>query len=343
MPVRFRGLLTSSILAVLFLLLGTANLPAQAPGRKPTSQPVKFESVDGVELRGTYYPAAEGRKAPAMLLLAPPTPAGVPAAWEDLARGLQGHGFSTLVFDFRGHGRSTAVSRAFWNVPANVAGLRRRSTAGRETIHAGDFVPSYLPMLVNDITAARTFLDECNDSGTCNASNLIVVGGGEGATLGLLWLAAEAHRYAVGATAPESRGVTCAVWADLSSTLAGRRVPVRDWFRAAASEPKVPTAFLYPEGDEEAEHLADQLLRAARADTRLSGAVEVGRKDAVPTERIATYVKKVLERTVADPWTAIDFRDQVFVWSAPGRGPVVAKVRGEESLRLVPLEWLGVR
>jgi hypothetical protein len=69
----------------------------------------------------------------------------------------------------------------------------------------------------------------------------------------------------------------------------------------------------------------------------------VTRRGAVPTERIATYVKKVLERTVADPWTAIDFRDQAFVWSAPGRGSVVGKLRGEESLRLVPLEWLGVR
>ena len=51
-----------------------------------------------------------------------------------------------------------------------------------------------LVLAVNDIAAARRYLEVRNDAGDCNLSNLILVGAKEGAALGSLWIAEEWQR-----------------------------------------------------------------------------------------------------------------------------------------------------
>jgi dienelactone hydrolase len=154
------------------ILLGMPALGlAQNEGEK-----VSFETVDEVELQGTYYRSDQGTKAPCALLLHDIGGNSRQPGWADLARKLQKEGYAVLLFDFRGHGKSTAVQPAFWKVTANTK-IRGASTKKQE-IHYKDFPATYMPMLVNDIAAARRFLDLKNDAKECNSRNLVVTGRG---------------------------------------------------------------------------------------------------------------------------------------------------------------------
>ena len=101
-----------------------------------------------------------------------------------------------------------------------------------------DFQAAYYRYLVNDITAAKAYLDRRNDDGELNTSNTIVIGAGEGATLGALWLAQECRKKRDKNPPPmggiarppmlaesEGKDVACAVWLTISSKLAGAGVP----------------------------------------------------------------------------------------------------------------------
>src|SRR5260370_21261334 len=84
----------------------------------------------------------------------------------------------------------------FWTQPNNQRGLKVRVDPAKlpESIDKGSFLPAYYPALVNDVVAARAWLDKKNDGGELNMSNLVVIGAGEGATIGTLWLYSELHR-----------------------------------------------------------------------------------------------------------------------------------------------------
>src|SRR5712691_7734061 len=79
---------------------------ARAQGKKDT-ETVKFETVDSVDLKGTYWPSTKGKKAPVAILLHKIGGKSKDAGWSDLAEDLQKAGFAVLAFDFRGHGEST--------------------------------------------------------------------------------------------------------------------------------------------------------------------------------------------------------------------------------------------
>jgi pimeloyl-ACP methyl ester carboxylesterase len=146
---------------------------------------VTFETVDEVELHGTFYPSDQGVKAPCVLMLhdlgdtANHSGSNDGTSWALLAKKLQKNGFAVLDFDFRGYGKSTTVQPAFWKAPYNnkIKGAGTKSSS----IHAADFPAWYMPVLVNDIAAARRFLDEKNDAKQCNSRNLILIGVQEGA------------------------------------------------------------------------------------------------------------------------------------------------------------------
>ena len=118
--------------------------------------------------------------------------------WKNLALSLQKAGYSVLMFDFRGHGDSTEIAspKDFWNAKANAANVRSKS---KDEIDVKDYIKqgsAYLPVLVNDIAAARAYLDRRNDnSKDCNTSSIIVIGADTGATLGAIWMNAEGYRY----------------------------------------------------------------------------------------------------------------------------------------------------
>src|SRR5262245_45018298 len=102
--------------AVVALLVGiTVLLPAtnaQDKDKDAKTEKVRLTTADGVELQGTFYPAAKTITPipPAVLLLHAMGEDSKSAAWVQLAVKLQKAGFAVLNFDFRGHGASTELS-----------------------------------------------------------------------------------------------------------------------------------------------------------------------------------------------------------------------------------------
>jgi len=141
----------------------------------------------------------------------------------------------------------------------NVNGQKTKPNPAKlpETISHTGFLQSYYPYLINDIAAAKAFIDRKNDGGELNSSNLIVIGAGEGATLGALWMHSEwlkaratAAVGMIGAPKlgdPEGKDQVCAVWLDISPTLASptTALPVSKWLVDEGKTHKVPMGFMY--------------------------------------------------------------------------------------------------
>jgi hypothetical protein len=73
------------------------------------------------------------------------------------------------------------------------------------------FSPQYYPFLVNDLTAARRFLDEQNDASQCNSGRVFVVAEQSICPLVMLWISTEFERYGFGPkTKLEAAENTCA-------------------------------------------------------------------------------------------------------------------------------------
>ena len=169
----------------------------QKHAKETLAEEVSFKSVDGVKLSGLFYKALDAAK-PVVLMLhdykADPS-AGV---WDDTARLCLAKGFNVLRFDFRGHGKSTEVIPGeFWVRRENsslINGGTAANVATKTAIKHADFRPAYFPMLVQDIAAARNYLDQLNDSGTVNTSTVYLLGAGDAAGLGFLYMASEWSR-----------------------------------------------------------------------------------------------------------------------------------------------------
>jgi len=323
----FRQTLLTSV-ASLSLLIFSQGLQAQdkkpEQDKKTDSDSVKFDTADGVELRGTFYPAAKA-KAPAVLMLH--RFGGNRQGWEKLAEELQSKGLAVLTFDFRGHGESTKVSPDFWKHQSNTSYIKGAKT-DRKTIRVGDFRKDYLPMLVNDIVAAKRFLDKQNDAGLCNSSNLIVIGAEEGAALGCLWIREEWDRL------PQIRGplnriiydpqgkpfgedIAAAIWISPSAGLNGRSVGsyLRD--RKEIRE-RTPMLFYSSSGDPDgaaaAKRLFDDLkskqskapeltfLQDGIKGGRARGVDLVNKKDVKVDGQIITYLEKVIDKKGVTAW-----------------------------------------
>jgi hypothetical protein len=352
---------------------------------KGDARSVSFRTSDGVELKGSFYPApASGAKEICVLLLknfnarnGADTNQG---DYENLATALQKEGYAVLTFDFRGFGvgYNTPVDKEFWNRAKNPHNQRLRNAAKMpETINRSEFPVDYFPNLVNDVAAAKAYLDRKNDGREVNASNLVVIGAGEGATLGALWLASEAHRKKDRASltpgmAPdldqaELRDVCCAVWLSISPTLASRAVPVRGWLTEVGRDLKVPMAFIYGKKDDKQKNFVPNLLSAIKPktgpkkfdpkdpkdendprhftgekvlDTPLAGSQLL--QKSLDTQRwiVNDYLKDFFgpPRTIRE-WRKRDAERYAYVWAFPtSRIPMLAKAPGEEAPRPLPLQ-----
>ena len=164
--------------------LAVVGMPAAAVAAD--GQEVQFDSVDGVTLKGTYYPGSNGNKSPCVILLHEFGSDRTKGGWDMLAKELEKKGFAVLSFDFRGHNDSCTVDpQKFWQFPMNVQTFtpgKNRDTIDHKSIKLKKFV--YLPWLTNDIQAAKRYMEQRNDANDCNVSNLFLVGAKEGAALG---------------------------------------------------------------------------------------------------------------------------------------------------------------
>ncbi|MBY0525763.1 MAG: lysophospholipase [Gemmataceae bacterium] len=190
-----RRLLSQRSARTILAAVAFTFLPVAGLAQTPDPQKIQFESVDKVILRGTFYPSAKaGPQSPAVLLVHKLGSDRQQPGYESLAKALQAKGFAVLTFDFRGHGDSTVIKEEFWKYPSNTARNIRGGNPKAQAIEFKDFQPSYYPMLVNDIAAAKFALELKHNAKECNVGDLIIIGAEDGAALVSFWVGTEAMR-----------------------------------------------------------------------------------------------------------------------------------------------------
>jgi pimeloyl-ACP methyl ester carboxylesterase len=212
------------LLAASFLLAALAGLaidppPADAqPPAKP--DPESFNTADGVRLKGLFHKSPKGgtQGDAVVVLLYPPGPekSMLKGDWDGLIGKLNDAGFHVFRFDWRGHGESTDITdplgdnpfTGFWTNQITgrwnarfVKGVNKRPAKNDIRVKT-DVSAGYFPVYVNDLAAVRLHLDQKNDQGQLNSSSIYLIGAGDAATLGLMWIAAEWKRPAVAPMLP---------------------------------------------------------------------------------------------------------------------------------------------
>ncbi|HJT76475.1 MAG TPA: hypothetical protein VJ739_04665, partial [Gemmataceae bacterium] len=331
----------------------SAARAADDKAKDDNTEKVKFNTVDGVELHGVFYPSDQpGKRAPCVMLLPKIGGNTSQEGWDELARDLQKAHYAVLLFDFRGQGDSTNVDPSFWNDTstrplAQLTALNRDLVRGynranpKTTISFKDFNKAYYPVLVNDIAAAKGYLDQRNNNGDCNSSNLILIGAEDGATLGALWLYTELGLYRATQlqplterplkfnNTPEGKDVAACVWLTISPTLGNQRPWVTTWLGYASREQKVPMAFVYGEKDTAGAHFSKTCYAAAKTKSKLTGDWPIKNSklagnallDSKLSARewiVGSYLKAVKGEQVAPTWSEKDMEKAVYGWIAPG-------------------------
>jgi len=354
------------------------------------SKRVTFTTFDEVELSGTFYPSAptSGKKnKDAVVLLLHDFRhnkggSSQEDGWHQLAGMLQKEGYAVLSFDFRGFGNSKSVSPKFWAFTHNSVGIRgSRRKNPPASIDEKDFTPNYFINLVNDIAAARSYLNTLNDDGQVNASNLILIGAGQGATLGALWLASECRRQKdnqsdklfIGMAPqlrsldePEGNDVAAAVWLTIYPTLEGKLLGSA-LIKALVEETKkarIPMCFLYAKNDVKANDFLyknGELKSLILENSKKKGGVK---EKAIPaagelagskllsnrlktTEYILEYLNNVMEERGSRVRKDRQDKNFAFCWSIPWPAPnatrILAKLPGEPITHIIPLSVMGLR
>jgi dienelactone hydrolase len=331
---------SASVAALLLVLAGQAQPPATKDAPKAPGDANKFrvpiQTADFVELDGTYYRGNKGRDTPCVMIVhrfgSDRTKGGI----DELARELNKEGFAVLTFDLRGHGGSINISPGFWTLLANRNGILRANPARQTTISANNFKPTYFPWLVNDLAAARRFLEVKNDAGELNAQSIFIIGAGEGAALGLTFVTSEWYRqYIVGVKALQSSGtpkiagkdIAGAVWLSITSRPNNNFLHMRDWIRnTQGMRDENPMCFIYGERDKQAKTDAEDLLRVLMQGStgreklhRLDQKIELKGTDLhgqallgpaaealKVRESVVTYVQKVMAARKAIPWNLFE-------------------------------------
>jgi hypothetical protein len=389
---RFRLLFVGALALAGFVTAGARGADDPKKDKDDNSKPVKFSTIDGVTLEGTFFPAdpqpPEKKKDATVLMLHAfdRTKGGDSGTdeWQHLAKEFQKRGYSVLTFDFRGYGNSHTVDvRDFWDLTKNphnrvVKGAEKIPNPP-ETIRWEDFKghPEYYPYLVNDVAAAKEFLDRRPDA---DSSNLIVVGAGEGATLGAMWMASEWHRQRLSGVdergrpkldKPEGQDILCAIWISMSPSLGGRGIgeSVVDWVKDVSGENRVPMYFLYGDKDARSKEFAARCVKDIKRyvrdknsgmsqkefddyfKKRWTGEKGVEGTDLVGTPLLAagdppaeklvldTYLKPAVEEFGHHESRSHDDRDFQFVWRF-GTVDVPAKLAKEEGMHLIPISRL---
>jgi pimeloyl-ACP methyl ester carboxylesterase len=322
------------------------------PGKTvPRAESVQIKTADGVTLAGTFYPSPEGQDGATVLMLHE-LGKSCNASWADLASELQKAGYGVLTFDFRGHGQSTAFDGTFWLNPVNRRHLSLGTAVPRPTSLRGiDLPPSYLPWLVQDIVAARHWLDLKHDDGQVNSSNLIILAAGDAVLLGGTWLIAEQRRHKTpgGAMSPisEGRDVVAAVWLGFSWPARRRYLTPQNLSDQVTRDRKVPEGFIYGENDAVGVNAAAR-LRSGRRERieaiRVPATNRTGQQLAfVAQKQILSYLEKVIKAHSFRKHALKHTAASAFAWATPmGLPPRVnAKPADSRSPYLLPLNYFG--
>jgi pimeloyl-ACP methyl ester carboxylesterase len=352
-------------LALASCLLAAVGSSRAQPARKPVTKNIDFKTFDGVTLQGTFYPNPSGKKDGVVILLHEPNlskgGSTQQEGWSDLAAALQADGYAVLMFDFRGFGESKAVNPdVFFKYSQNV-NLIRGGARKPSQISYKDFTSKYVPYLVNDIAAAKAYLDRQNDQKTCNTSSVIVVGAGESAALGALWMANETRRckdknnmlFAAPMLGdPESKDLAAGVWLTASSRIGGASAPWRSFIADVTREQKVPMVFVYGEGDKRAGEFARAYSVKASKDkdaaypraVGIKGASSAGHrllgKGEESEKQILDALRTIMEKRGSKEWSERKVETSQFWYTqAKAKAPLkINKKPGED----VPSVTLGL-
>jgi hypothetical protein len=345
-------------LAILFLAgLTLIVLPSTGRSDPPKPQKLLFETFDKVQIQGTWFPsAAEGAKSPCVILVHKIGGNHQQEGWEALAQVLQEKGFAVIAFDFRGHGDSKTIKPEFWALSRSNTSAIKGANPKKQDIDWKEFLPSYYPMLVNDIAAAKLELERRNNAKECNANEIYVVAAEDGVGLALMWMATELNRRKRGYNAagmivfnelPEGKDLAGLVCLSGRSTVGpgttGLKLPTSSIY-AAPKMKEVPTTFFF--GAEDAagkgftSYIYDKVLNADKLKLKLTFKIEVpqtklvghellGKKALGTEDLIAKYFAEVVRG--ARPAKVWNERD-VPVEGRPNINPLVQ----------IPLNGIGV-
>jgi alpha/beta hydrolase fold len=272
-----RGCPAAFLIACLVVVL--PGSPAQAQDKK--EEDVSLPTVDGLRLSGVWYPGSKGKSSDVILFLHNWGESMSKGDWSALAQALHQKGFAVLMFDFRGHGKSTTMrtidkpeeflnARKYpFNRYANTNATRPEQLKGLD--YKRFTKERYFPYLVNDIAAARRFIDGRNDQGECNAGRIFVIADREMCSLAMLWGGVEFHRKGINPIAPgvappnhiAGSDIMGAVWLNYKSNpsvgpLIEKMLRDRELAEKIERplEDKVSVAFVFSEDDKESANIA---------------------------------------------------------------------------------------
>jgi alpha-beta hydrolase superfamily lysophospholipase len=268
--------MSQSRLVIGLAYLAAVLLPASAvngqAAKKDDAKAVSFETFDGVKISGTLYTSPNPKRDAVVMLLhgfdLKKGGSSQQLGWAGLAKKLQADGYHVFSFDFRGFGDSKSVTERFWTYRHNLEQIKG-SARKPEQIDHSKFIVSYTRFLIHDIAAAKAYLDRRSDAGQVNSSNVVLIGAGEGAALGALWLKNECRRcrdtnvppmFLPTLAQPEINDVACAVWLSIrpgfNGVVAGAApYAIRE---AGGKKHKIPMAFIYGKNDSKAVSLSEQ-------------------------------------------------------------------------------------
>lgn len=339
----------------LFVLGLAPSLSAQ--GTDANIEPVNVVTVDGVKLRGSFYPSA--KKNAAVVMMLHPIGEGKSSRvqdWKVLAETLQKKGLSVVTFDFRGHGESTSIEVPddFWQVPVNKLNVKAKD---RTVIEVKDFIksPAYMPVLVNDIAAIRAFLDRKNDDGTCNSSNILVLGAESGGTLGSIWVNSEWNRYKLTPPAmfgklpivdkrSEGHDIIGMAFLTIQPTIGSRSFSVSSILKKACLDQATAAVFFCGDKDTKMRDFAKTVEKSIKLKKSKKheyiGVTELGTNLAglklLKTEELDKSIAAYFEGVVSErgnEWVRRDFQDTLYVWRDAFQKPLPAKnKKGEKNL-----------
>ncbi len=344
--------------------------------RKPhgRQEKVHFSTVDHLQLAGTLYHGWKGKQGMTVLMLHDLGSNRSSPGWKRLAEALQSEGHTVLTFDFRGHGDSKKVSPQFWkyqvNKHLNSYKLNTLAEHQPRLLKLTDLPSEYRPWLIEDIAAARTYLDLRHDepSGPVNTFNLVLLGAGQASALGSLWLAAEGVRYnatemgnKILVKLPEKLSVLQAVWIGMADPLKLNPFGIHTWLEAAHEKPVVPITFIFGEDDFDTSTLLSLPIRKKLGNPFiLRGTRQSGQKLLDTDERAFRQIQQYLVKTLPSPpstssptavtWVPREIKNLRSLWRISQKLPdgkeevrwFEAKRVGEETMLPVPFQLLGI-
>jgi hypothetical protein len=222
----FRGLFVGALIAGLAVLCGSPGLVG-AQDKKDTKDAkdkakddigdkrVGVGTSDGLSLNGYFFQGVTVEKQrPDAVIMVPAPGSKINEAWISLAQVLSKKNFSVLLMDWRGCGlngpdgigagaRIIDDTNKFWKeryngellMKAQKSTIESKGLAYDKIKNAQDTRIRYSDfMLMNDLLAARFFLDKQNDAGKCNTSRTWIISEKEGAHVAMAFIAAEFQR-----------------------------------------------------------------------------------------------------------------------------------------------------